>query len=145
VPPACQKCPEISPNEQPARNDPRAKIQDHRLGHCQWIFWGFVVLQATSSFYDWITGKPDGRAHEGQRCGPEHHWVYVRDNVTDPYLANTINPASYWRILASMCDGHGDRYTTIIVFLGFSAKFRHSSASYHRVLRQFLVSAAPFF
>jgi hypothetical protein len=42
-----------------------------------WLFWGFVVLQATGSFIDWITGVPDRRAHEGQRCGPEHHWVYV--------------------------------------------------------------------
>jgi hypothetical protein len=29
----------------------------------------------------------DREAHEGQQCGPAHHWVYVRSNVQDPDLS----------------------------------------------------------
>ena len=65
--------------------EPRYKTIAWRIAYCLLI--GLVLLQAIGTFKDWVTGVPDRKVHEGQVCGPEHHWVYVRTNVTDPDLS----------------------------------------------------------
>jgi hypothetical protein len=42
------------------------------------VFWTLVVVSAIGSFISWITGADRGKLPEGQRCGPNHHWGYIR-------------------------------------------------------------------
>jgi len=56
-----------------------------RIGEA--VFWTFVALSVARNLFNWMAGIDDGRPHEGQQCGPAHHWVYQRSNVTDPDLS----------------------------------------------------------
>jgi hypothetical protein len=51
------------------------------------IFFLLCALQVLGNFVNWIRGVDDGRPHEGQQCGPSHHWVYLRTNVQDAELS----------------------------------------------------------
>ena len=50
------------------------------------VFWACLALAAVGSFADWISGRHRG-VQEGDRCGPAHHWVYIRSNADDPELS----------------------------------------------------------
>lgn len=41
------------------------------------LFWAAIVCTAASNFYLWVIGQGT-RSPEGERCGPHHHWGYVR-------------------------------------------------------------------
>ena len=43
------------------------------------IIVGWIVLGALFG--------PDDKPHEGDRCGPHHHWVYIPTNATGPDLS----------------------------------------------------------
>ena len=57
---------------------PERKIKTWAWRIFGFLFFGLITLQRIGSFVSWITGAPDDRPHEGQRCGPIHQWVYVR-------------------------------------------------------------------
>jgi hypothetical protein len=47
----------------------------------------FQIIVALSVLGAWFAPNKHYSPHEGDACGPGHHWVYVRDNVTDPDLS----------------------------------------------------------
>jgi hypothetical protein len=62
-------------------SEPRWKTWAWRLLYAILVLW--VVTEATTTFVIWAFKIPEerfGRRHKaqfGERCGPEHHWVYV--------------------------------------------------------------------
>jgi hypothetical protein len=60
--------------------EPRWKTWAWRFLYALIALW--VVSEATITFVIWAFNIPEERfgrhtIHAGQRCGPEHHWVYV--------------------------------------------------------------------
>jgi hypothetical protein len=51
------------------------------------LFFALLVSTIVGSFINWVRGVDDGRPRKGQQCGPAHHWVYQRANVTDVDLS----------------------------------------------------------
>jgi hypothetical protein len=55
-----------------------------------WIIALSVVTEATITFVIWAFNIPEERfgrhtIHVGQRCGPEHHWVYIGYDYAGDY------------------------------------------------------------
>jgi hypothetical protein len=46
------------------------------------LFMIFCALQLVGNVVDWARSVDNRRTHEGQRCGPYHHWVYVSDDLS---------------------------------------------------------------
>lgn len=50
-----------------------------------WTTWVSAAFLAIVLIYNLLgLGAPDIR--EGEECGPHHHWVHIRSNVTDADL-----------------------------------------------------------